>query len=85
MGGHRTAARTSHIVVSDAQTRFELLEFTLPVQKDPTEYERLVRARAGSSSELIRWHISGPAAEQGMLKCEAVVLRPEGGTGSAKT
>jgi hypothetical protein len=60
----------------EPSSRFELLEFSLAVQSDPTEYERLVLVRAGPDSEVIRWHISGPAAQPGLLACEAVVLRP---------
>lgn len=59
-----------------ASSPFELLEFTVPVQADPSNYERLVLTQAGPTDEVIRWHISGPAAEAGMLTCEAVVYRP---------
>ncbi|KAJ1627651.1 hypothetical protein T492DRAFT_1023124 [Pavlovales sp. CCMP2436] len=68
---------TMRAAAPEPSSRFELLEFSLAVQSDPTEYERLVLARAGPDSEVIRWHISGPAAEPGLLACEAVVLRPE--------
>jgi hypothetical protein len=79
--GHRhvdqqRAGARPHVMLSAASSRFELLEFELPVQSDPTAYERLVALRAGQASEVIRWHISGPAAQRGMLLCEAVVLRP---------
>ncbi|KAG8461546.1 hypothetical protein KFE25_001150 [Diacronema lutheri] len=55
---------------------FELLDFVVPVQADPSAYERLVVERVRPGGEVIRWHISGPAAEPGMLACEAVVYTP---------
>lgn len=60
-----------------APSSFELIEFELPVQPDPSEYERLVLSQVGPGDEVVRWHISGPAAEPGMLSCEAVVYRQE--------
>ena len=74
--GSPTADRpTAAAQMSASALQLEMIEHEMPLMRDPSQYEALLRAAVAEQGEIIRWYIGRVDEARGKAVAECVIMR----------
>ena len=56
-------------------SQLEMIEHEMPLMRDPSQYEGLLRAAVADQGEIIRWYIGRVDEARGKAVAECVIMR----------